>query len=68
MSIHSIRTIVRSQARAGLSAPATTSAAAAARDLTASERAALRTAARRARRASNTGKAIEPPTGAVMWM
>jgi hypothetical protein len=67
MSLEAIRNAVRAQARVGLSAPAVTPAAATARELTASERAALRTAARRARRAATADKAIVPPTGVAMW-
>jgi hypothetical protein len=68
MSLEAIRNAVRAQARADLSAPATNAAAATARDLTAAERAALRTAARRVRRATSADKAIVPPSGAMMWL
>jgi hypothetical protein len=63
MSLEAIRNAVRAQARAGLSAPAATD-----RDLTAAERAALRTARRRARRAANNQQEIAPPTGRFMWL
>jgi hypothetical protein len=66
MSLEAIRNAVRAQSRASLSAPTSSAAAATSPSLTASERAALRTAARRVRRAGD--QPITPPTGKFMWI
>ena len=65
MSLEAIRNAVRAQSRASLSGPAITAASVNSRDLTAAERAALRTASRRVRRAGD--KIVLPPNGTGMW-
>jgi len=68
MSLEAIRHAVRAQARGTKSAANATTNPVAERDLTTFERAALRTAARRARRSISSDGVILPPNGAWMWI